>query len=949
MRIYSETVKKWAVTAGFTGFGIVFLTLMYLQAMGGIEVTGYSGDVVCAGTEANPCYAYVNFTATKDIYIYPMDYDPWGRNTPFNFSSGLKDWKLQRSWGSGWRTIDLNSTWNKNTKYAVKFTAGQSYELRIIGYKHNPFEDIKWGFGPIDPTWKGVKEKEFKHKTFNGMDVIARTDEPSITLHKWNRTAGVTVELKNVVDTPNTNLLSNKVSQDYDNITVNLYNKTKDLFEYEIILKQKPITNHMEFNVNSTDAVFYYQPPLYLEYGLTEPDATCNATDCGNFHRPVDVVGSYAVYSKSRRNNQYKTGKLFHIYRPEIIDASNESVWGVLDYSNEILTLTIPQEFLDKAKYPVLVDPGFGNAGTGGSNAYLQDNHLAGTYWTFPADLDTLDNCTFYGQSNFATRSGKPVIVLQSTKGIVTNGVGTAAVLSAASPQWTTLVFGTAPTVSASTDYYIMLVTNGDGFSYNTRYDTWTSHGLLDTGNSYASPSNPGGSTNNNNYCFYCNYTATAGGSTADGDACPGGDGDCLNGNCVEAIDEAVDYCAPVGKECSRDGHAAGYDTGDVYDPGATAYICKGDDLGGAGCASPTGQCDEYASYYCNGAGTWTSGDSGGVDAVCAICTVCGAGTGDLSCSADVAINTADAAECTGATGCESSDCLCDGSGNCDSDEGQSCGAAAECIYSNCRSEIDSAGDYCAATNKECSESSTDHQGYDTNDIGDNGNTDWICSAQDTSNQCTAPNECDEYGAHYCNGVATWTGGSSNGVDATCSVCLVCGGTASNDEGNLACDANVAAETADPDECTGSTGCAGTNCLCDGSAECIDYVPDLNYGLLSGITWMFTCDITSGTTDGAPTGQDGSAAIWCENNGTATGDFQVRIDSGGSQTAGWTMKIDDDDGVAGAVTISDAWQTFLAGVEASANDTTCAWFWVSCDAATSTTRPAAIEFQAVAP
>ena len=97
-RIYWETVKKWLlrlvipVSIAFPGI------LLYLTSMGAITITGYSGDQVCAGTLADPCYAYINLTAHEDIFIYPLEYDPWGRDTPFDFFPGVKSWVLQRSW-----------------------------------------------------------------------------------------------------------------------------------------------------------------------------------------------------------------------------------------------------------------------------------------------------------------------------------------------------------------------------------------------------------------------------------------------------------------------------------------------------------------------------------------------------------------------------------------------------------------------------------------------------------------------------------------------------------------------------------------------------------------------------------------------------------------------------------------------------------------------------------
>jgi len=167
-KIYSESIKKWAIAGGISGTGLIGLYFLYLSMIGAITITGYSGDTVCAGTIEDPCYGYINFTANEDIFIYPTDYDPWGRNTPFEFDPNLKDWKLQRSWGTGWRTLPLNQpctgTWcglssSKDTRvFSVAFRKGNNYQIRIVAYKNTPADTIKWSAfdGEIDPVWKGI-------------------------------------------------------------------------------------------------------------------------------------------------------------------------------------------------------------------------------------------------------------------------------------------------------------------------------------------------------------------------------------------------------------------------------------------------------------------------------------------------------------------------------------------------------------------------------------------------------------------------------------------------------------------------------------------------------------------------------------------------------------------------------------------------------------------------
>lgn len=172
-KIYFETIKKWGTNTGIAGGGaIVALLFMYLVSVGAIEVISYSKDSVCAGTEEDPCYAVIEFLAKEDIYVYPSGYDPWGRNTSFDFEPAVKEWTLQRSWGSGWRSYDLTKTcpgtWcglsdkNDERKFSLVWREGRSYKIRIVAYKNSVYDNIKWSAfdGKIDPFWFSPYENE---------------------------------------------------------------------------------------------------------------------------------------------------------------------------------------------------------------------------------------------------------------------------------------------------------------------------------------------------------------------------------------------------------------------------------------------------------------------------------------------------------------------------------------------------------------------------------------------------------------------------------------------------------------------------------------------------------------------------------------------------------------------------------------------------------------------
>ena len=90
------------------------------------------------------------------------------------------------------------------------------------------------------------------------------------------------------------------------------------------------------------------------------------------------MAGSYAVYHQTQEGDytalggkNYKAGKAFHIYRPRIEDATGASCWGELniDVKAGLLTVTIPQDWLDQAVYPVRHAAGltFGYTSIGGA------------------------------------------------------------------------------------------------------------------------------------------------------------------------------------------------------------------------------------------------------------------------------------------------------------------------------------------------------------------------------------------------------------------------------------------------------------------------------------------------------------------------------------------------------------------------------------------------------
>ena len=81
-------------------------------------------------------------------------------------------------------------------------------------------------------------------------------------------------------------------------------------FELEVVLNEKPATNIFTFAVDGADDLdFLYQRSLDQEvHG--EEIASCSETECldkeGNVvsSRPENVIGSYAVYHKTKKDHE---------------------------------------------------------------------------------------------------------------------------------------------------------------------------------------------------------------------------------------------------------------------------------------------------------------------------------------------------------------------------------------------------------------------------------------------------------------------------------------------------------------------------------------------------------------------------------------------------------------------------------------------------------------------
>ena len=192
--------------------------------------------------------------------------------------------------------------------------------------------------------------------------------QPKFTLYKWNEEESLTIEYSEAIF-DKCEIEEDKYKAEADNMELEVFGLGNE-FKMEITFQEKPDSNVLVFELTNWENFnFYYQPPLTQE----DIDLGC--------YRPDDVVGSYAVYHKTKKHNNYKTGKAFHIYRPKFIDSVGNWTWVDLHIENGIYTVTIPQEFLDTCIYPIKANDTFGNTSSGDSDLGL-DGYMHGSTFT---------------------------------------------------------------------------------------------------------------------------------------------------------------------------------------------------------------------------------------------------------------------------------------------------------------------------------------------------------------------------------------------------------------------------------------------------------------------------------------------------------------------------------------------------------------------------------------
>jgi len=335
---------------------------------------------------------------------------------------------------------------------------------------------------------------------------------PQTKIKRWDNECNFSVRLNdNNKKKAKVTSKDNKVTWDKGNIKIEFY-EVEDAHKFVWYLKEKPKTNKVSFTIQSKGVDFFYQPELTQE----EKDDGCE--------RPENVVGSYAVYASEQKTNyvggkEYKCGKIAHIFRPHLYDSNGLEAWGDLHIEDGIYEVTIPQEFLDNAIFPIKSNDTFGYT-TEGESIATGDNQLWSDYTTMGATAGTTSSITAYltfgwaGKVKYALYEYSNPYSLDSDLLVNTNEYS-------GDNDTGTLTINTQSgySLEASTNYYLVIwrLDGNIRISFDSGgFQNYQTLAYVSGNNDF--PSNiTGGSAYTRKHTIYCTYTVAATDSTITG------------------------------------------------------------------------------------------------------------------------------------------------------------------------------------------------------------------------------------------------------------------------------------------------------------------------------------------------------------------------------------------------------------------------------------------------
>lgn len=255
--------------------------------------------------------------------------------------------------------------------------------------------------------------------------------------------------------------------------------KTTDMiYNINFTLNNKPKDNIIKiFDVVNTDLIIYYQNSLIEELKESKEYDFINSTHALKdgkvvIYRPINIVGSLAFYDSSGK-------KHYHLYTPILVDAKGLIFYAKYLYFNNAIYVIADNVFLEKASYPIVIDPTFGKTNIGASEYtnWAWNSKYACRYQALENGI--INKISWCGSTNeygtytiylgvYSDNSGTPDTLL---------GCGTTQIYSPVVLLWYNV---TGLNIEVEANIYYWLFINFGSTSVTYRYDSGISNQQID-------------------------------------------------------------------------------------------------------------------------------------------------------------------------------------------------------------------------------------------------------------------------------------------------------------------------------------------------------------------------------------------------------------------------------------------------------------------------------------
>ena len=255
---------------------------------------------------------------------------------------------------------------------------------------------------------------------------------------------------------PVVSVLSNKTVIDYGGKQVEAY-ETRDGVEYMIIVKDKPGSSRVSFNVEDQGLNWLYQGPLtdyyssgYSEYfnaSIKVTESTVRDSKTGELlvYRPPWAVGSYAIYDADYM-------KVGHLYVPRVWDEGGHEYQGRWVKDGGSVYVDLPDKWFSESVGWTYVDPFFGYLLAGAS---MQNREGRTTYMIGSPGADGVVESVHVCVNVTMVPKNAVSAIYNSSGGKIGGDSTVTQCLPDGAQTWRTLTFPTGPEVTGDKQHFI--------------------------------------------------------------------------------------------------------------------------------------------------------------------------------------------------------------------------------------------------------------------------------------------------------------------------------------------------------------------------------------------------------------------------------------------------------------------------------------------------------------